>query len=471
MFRSQLFFVVLTLMKDARALLRFPALLSLVMAASGLLAQEVSLQVPAVTPFPVQLGEHVPMKKGEPLDCHLLYPVYAENRLAIPAGSVLRGSVIALVPDRSRRIHARLWGDFTPFHIPIVRFHQLVLPNGTIKQIVSNNATDGAPVLHLSTPASKTSRSFLSQQIAQVKERAKDTVALVTAPGRKDRLVQLLYRQLPYHPERIEAATMWTVTLAQPLVLKPDEISVKATTNPPVAATAFRKPHPAPSPQVETPSGDKLAWQMRAYLKQTISSANEKPGNTFEAVVAEPIFKPDHTLAVPEGSILIGTITQAKPARSFGRAGKLRFDFRELKLAGGPSQHIQGTLAAADASKSQPLQIDSEGGVQSKPKDRVIVPMVLTFLAGRALDQDGNLTGNTAVASNGFGIIGRVVGIVAGSRNLAAGIGFYAAALSFYERWLVHGQDVAFVRNTRIEVTTIPSRNPLPVGGHQGEFF
>ena len=448
-------------MNDTRTRLRFLALLSLIVVAPVLLAQEISLQVPAATPLPVQLGKHVPMRKGEPLECHLPYPVYAENRLAIPAGSALRGSVISLNPDRSRRIHARLWGDFTPFHIPVVRFDQLVLPDGTVKPIVSDDATDGAPVLHLSTPASKTSHSFLSQQITQAKERVKNTVALVTSPGRKDRAVQLLYHQLPYHPERIETATMWTVTLAQPLILKPYEVSAKAKIHPPVAPPASRKPRQASSSQGEPASDDKSAWQLRAYLEQTISSANEKNGDTFEAVIAEPVFNPDHTVSVPEGSVLVGIITQVKPARSFGRAGKLRFDFRELKLPGGPSRYVHGTLAGADASKSQQLQIDPEGGVKPQSKNRVIVPMVLTVLAGRALDNDGSLAGNAAVSSNGFGIIGRVVGIVAGSRYLAAGIGFYAAGLSFYERWLVHGQNVVFVKNTRIEVTTVPTRKPL----------
>jgi hypothetical protein len=132
-----------------------------------------------------------------------------------------------------------------------------------------------------------------------------------------------------------------------------------------------------------------------------------------------------------------------------------------LKLPGALSQPVQGTLAGADSSKSQKLKIDSEGGVQPQPQNRAIVPLVLTFLASRALDSDGNLTANTAVSSNGFGIVGRVVGIVSGSRYLAAGIGFYAAALSIYERWLVRGQNVSFAKNTRIEVTMIPSRNPL----------
>jgi len=450
-------------MKNIRARLRLLALLPLILAAPVLLAQEIFLQVLAATPLPVQLGKHVPMKKGEPLECHLLYPVYAGNQLVIPAGSILRGSVIALNPDRSRRIHARLEGDFTPFHIPVVHFDRLVLPDATIKRIVSNNATNGAPVLHLSTPAAKTSHSFLSRQIAAIKAQAKDTIALVTAPGRKDRVVQLLYKQLPYHPERIETGTMWTVTLAQPLALKPYKISANAKINPAVAPPVSLKTHRASSPQAETPSGDKSAWRLRAYLEQTISSANEKKGSTFEAVIAEPVFNPDHTVAVPEGSVLVGTITQAKPARTFGRSGKLHFDFRQLKLPNQPARQVQGALASADVSSSEQLQIDSEGGVQSKPRDRVIVPMVLTVLAGRALDNDGNLAGNSAVASNGFGIIGRVIGIVAGSRGLAAGIGFYAAGLSFYERWLVRGQNVVFVKNTRIEVTTVPRPKPLAV--------
>jgi hypothetical protein len=460
-------------MNDIRAWLSCFVFLALIAMVPGLFAQEAVVQIPAGTPLPVQLGKHVPMKKGESLNCHLMYPVYAKDKVAIPAGSVLHGSVVALRADRSRRIHGRLWGDFTPFHIPVVQFDQLVLPDGSVEPIASGDATNGAPVLHLSTPAAGKPHSFVSEQFSQAKQQAKDAAALVTAPGLKDRLVQLLYRQLPYHPERIESATQWTVTLDQPLSVNETE----ATSRPATQATVAEKlaPQPAASlPSVaaqaatnppfptQAPAQDKTAWHLSAYLHQTISSASETKGNTFEAVVAEPIFKPDHTVEVPEGSILVGTITQAKRARSFARAGKLRFDFRELRFPGALSQPVQGTLAGADADRSQNLEVDSEGGVQPQQQNRVIVPLVLTFLASRALDDDGNLTANTAVSSNGFGIVGRVVGIVSGSRNLAAGIGFYAAALSIYERWLVRGQNVSFAKNTRIEVTMVPSRNPLP---------
>jgi hypothetical protein len=167
---------------------------------------------------------------------------------------------------------------------------------------------------------------------------------------------------------------------------------------------------------------------------------------------------------------MIGEITQVKAARSFGRQGKLRFRFRELRLPGGFTQPVEGTLAGVDSNKKEDLKIDSEGGVQQKQsQNRVIVPVVLNFLAGRAFDTDENQVLNRTVASNGFGIMGRVAGILADSRNVAAGIGFYAAALSVYDLWLAHGHDVAFVKNTRIEITTMPGRGPSNGSGTKGQ--
>ncbi|HEY4049902.1 MAG TPA: hypothetical protein VGM27_23820, partial [Acidobacteriaceae bacterium] len=409
--------------------------------ASGALTHAQDVSIPASTPLPVELVQHVPMKDGQPLQARLLYPVYAENRVAIPAGSMLYGRVVQLRADRSHRIHSRLWGDFTPFHIPVVRFERLVLPNGTSLTVVSSDATDGAPILHLSAPTPKPKKSIVSEQMANAKQRVKDEAALFTAPDRKDRLVQFLYRQLPYHPERIQTGTAWTVELAQPLHLSSVAEAAKASDDPPPTQVSTQ-PASQNVQQPDKPQDQSTTWRLKAYLDQTLSSANTKQGQTFDAVVAEPVFKTDRTVAVPQGSRLIGTVTQSKPARSFGRKGKLRFSFRELKLPDAPSRPVEGSLAAADSNSSQDLQLDSEGGVQQKSQNRIIVPVVLTILASRALDSDSSAAGGAAVGSNGFGIIGRIVGIAASSRNLAAGIGFYGAALSFYSRWIARGQDV-----------------------------
>jgi hypothetical protein len=421
-----------------------PAGLLLGLLCGSSVGQTTSVQIPAKTPLSIQLLQHVPMKAGEPLEGRLLYPVYADNRIAIPAGATLRGTVIQLGADRSRRIHARLRGDFTPFHIPVVRFDELVLPDGERESLVSNSAKDGAPILRLSPAPGAKKGSIVSRQIAAEKQRIKDAAAQITAPGRGDRLVQFIYTQLPYHPERIETGTAWTVDLAQPLDLRPMDA------------------RPEDRGKADPPGKSAMTeWRLRAYLQETISSADRKPGDTFQAVVSEPVFNAEHAVVVPQGSVIIGEITQTKPARSFGRQGKLRFRFRQLKLPTGFTQPVEGSLAGVDANRSANLQIDPEGGIAPKPQNRVLLPLVLTFLAGRGLDDDDSRIANGAVASNGFGIVGRIVGIVATSRNVAAGIGFYGAALSFYDLCLARGHNVIFPKNTRIEVTTTPARNPM----------
>jgi hypothetical protein len=413
-------------------------------------AQATVIRIPTTIPLSIELLQHVPMKAGEALQGRLLYGIYVDNQLALPAGTIVCGRVVQLDSDRSRRIHSRLRGDFTPFHLPVVRFDQMVLPDGSRLAIASDGAKDGAPILSLSPPPGKKRRSFIGQQVEVAERQVKSAIALFTAPGRGDRLVQFVYGQLPYHPERIETGTAWTVALSKPLDLTfrpPENGGEKASKRQTAGAPA--------EPQ------DVEEWRLRAYLQRTISSTNDKPGDTFQAVVAEPVFNPQHDLVVPEGSVLVGEITQAKPARSFGRQGKLRFRFKELKLPSGFSQPVTGTLAGINSIKSANLEMDPEGSIRPQSQNRVIAPLVLILLAGRGFDDDGNQVLNSALAANGFGIVGRVVGMAASSRNVAGAIGVYGAAVSVYDLWLARGHNIVFEKNTRIEVTTRPNHNPL----------
>ena len=181
----------------------------------------------------------------------------------------------------------------------------------------------------------------------------------------------------------------------------------------------------------------------------------------MQALVVEPVYDKDKQLVVPQGSTLVGKVTSAQAARSFGRNGKLRFTFQQVKFPEGFNRQVEGSLAGAATEKTQNLQLDAEGTISPRNQASAIAPLLLTMLAGRALDQDGNLTAQTGVASNGFGLVGRVVGVAAGNRNLAAGIGFYAAGLSFYENFLRSGRDVVFPKDTRIEIETTPLRAPV----------
>ena len=398
--------------------------------------------LPKGTSLQVEITRPYPMKAGETIEGRLMHPIYADGRMAVPENTRLEGKVVALEPDRKARWHGRLMGDFTPFHAVEVRFDELMLPGGPLP-IAAATAANGAPVLHLTTPGTRARKSFIAREWAQARNNLHDRLAYFTAPGRGDRALQLLYHQLPYHPERIEAHTAWSFELAAPLTL-PD---LPAATLAPM--------------QVAVPTGKTETWTVHALLTRGLTSASARPGDPVEALVVEPVFDKDKQLVVPEGATLVGKVGSAKAARSFGRNGKLRFTFQQVRFPAGFERSVQGALAGAATEKTQNLQLDAEGTISPRNQSSAIAPLLLTMLAGRALDTDGNMTAQTGVASNGFGLVGRIVGVAAGDRNLAAGIGFYAAGLSFYENFLRSGRDVVFPKDTRVEIETTPLRAPV----------
>jgi hypothetical protein len=403
--------------------------------------------LPAGTCLQVEISRNYPMKSGETLQGQLAYPLYFNGNLVVPANTRVSGTVVKLEPDRKERWHARLRGDFTPFHTAKVQFNQLVLPEGQL-DLQTNGAVTGAPVLRLFAPGAAPKRSLVGKYWDMAKARLHQQIGFFTDPGRGQRALEILYHQLPYHPEHIPAHTAWTFELAAPLAL-PETPSVAAAPPVPTAIPG----HPE-------------VWSVRALLTGQVTSATAKPGDPVQALVVEPVFDMDRKLVVPQGSMLIGKVTTAKSARSLGRNGKLRFTFQQVKFpegAGIPAadQPVEGALSGAQAQGSTGLTLDAEGTVTPKNQSSVIAPLLLTMLAGRALDNDGNLTVQTGVSSNGFGLVGRVVGIAAGNRNIAAGLGFYAAALSTYENFLRPGHDVDFPKDTRIEIETTPLRAPV----------
>ncbi len=403
-------------------------------------AQEAApVVIPSGTPFAVTIQKNAKMKKDEVVRGELVYAVYDHDRLVLPAKTVVTGSVVELTADHTRRVHARLRGDFTPFHVPVVRFSSVTMADGRTLPLVTGTATNGAPVYRLVAPPPRKG-GFIAQQLGQVKDAAKDGIKVVTGPDKGDRLVQFLYSQLPYHPERIAKNTAWTVETAEPLAL-------------PVKAEAV------PQPGVVAPDASPKTWIVQAYLEDPMSSETSKAGETIRAVVAEPILNGDGSVAVPQGAVLTGAVTAAKPARSFGRVGELRFSFRELTLPGASPVAVQAQVTGADGAED--MAMNSEGEVKPKPKDKIAVPLILIGLAFRPLDRDNgrHMLRKDAAGSNAVGVIGFVVGTAAKQPNLAAGIGFYGAAISVYERWLRKGKPVAFTKDTRVVIQTTGRRS------------
>ncbi|HEY6414189.1 MAG TPA: TrbI/VirB10 family protein [Edaphobacter sp.] len=405
--------------------------------------------LPSGIPLSVMIEKHLPMRAGQPIRAQLIYPVYVDDTLVLPEKTIVTGTITELRSNHSHRVNARLNGDFTPFHTPVVRFNQIILADGTSVPIVTDVAADGAPIIRLVAPPPHKG-GFVHKEWDTGMHIVHDQIAVFTAPEKGDRLLQLFYHQLPYHPERIPDGTAWTVETSEPVTIPPHASSTIADS----------KPAPPADPPVTSDESGRPTWIIQAYLHDTLTSATAKTGQPIEAIVTEPVYNPDHTIAVPEGAKILGAITQAKHARSFGRAGALGFDFKQIVLPDGHTQNVQAALTGADSASAAGLAMDSEGKVKPKPEDKVVVPLILAFLATRPLDEEhgevSNMAGKDFVGSNGFGLVGNIIGLAGGSPHVAAGIGAYGTAVSLYRRLIARGHEVTFVRDTHIVLQTTP---------------
>jgi hypothetical protein len=190
----------------------------------------------AGTSLQVETLRHYPMKAGETIEGRLVYPLYVDGKLVVPKDTPVHGTVTSLIPDSKERWQGRLRGDFTPFHDAKVKFDGLTLASGPL-QLTTSGASTGAMVLHLASSGVRPKQSFIARRWADAKTRMHDQVAFFTAPGLGDRAKQMLYHQLPYHPERIPAHTSWMFELAAPLTLPartetPDPAPVSVPSNP-----------------------------------------------------------------------------------------------------------------------------------------------------------------------------------------------------------------------------------------------
>jgi len=417
--------------------------------------------VPVGTPLTVTIERNYAMRTGAAIQGRLLYPVYADNKLLLGKGTVVSGEVVALRSNHSRRVRAVLGGDFTPFHTPEVHFTGIVLTDGRTVPFSSGTATDGAPVYRAVAPPA-TKGGFVRRRFNAGVSVVRSDIAIFIAPGKVDRFLQFVYGRLPYHPQRIEKGTSWTVETTEP-------VEVPAQAAPPEGPQkpAARKPR-LWEERVESAAAhnDNGAWIVQANLEDALSSESSSKGQVIKAVVAEPIFNADQTLAVPQGATLVGAVTRAKPARRFGRSGVLSFSFSQLVLPGTETQTVETRLTGADTAEQ--IALNSEGQAQSKPQDKISVPFLLSILASRPLDQDcghrGGCNGDSAGKNGlggaaGLGLVGTVVGMAGGSPYAAAGIGYWGAARAFYYRWIARGQKVAFAKDTRIVVETTPRRS------------
>ncbi|MEO6923449.1 MAG: hypothetical protein ABI142_06455 [Bryocella sp.] len=347
--------------------------------------------------------------------------------MVLPEGTQIAGKVIALRSDRKRRVRSRFNLDFTPFHIPVVQFTSLTLPSGQIIQLSTMPATDGVPVLRYTTTQTMKHKNIVRKEFDAVVRSVRDTVVFFTAAGKGDRILQLAYHQLPWHPQRIEDKTTWLTETLSPLQLSIELSSASSSTE--------------------------EDGVLEATLDETVSSKGAKAGDALRATLAKPGLVKNRLM--PQGTKLVGAVTWAKPSRAFGRNGGLRFGFDHAVLPSGEELPLLAQVSGVDGTAGTPLVVDAEGEVRPETQDKLLVPAILIALAVAPLDPDPGDNDEfikNAGASNSLGVMGFATGVLYSEANLSAAFGFYGVALSTSDRYLRHGSEVMLVKNTRVEL-------------------
>ena len=260
-------------------------------------------------------------------------------------------------------------------------------------------------------------------------------------PGRMHRLERYAEAQLPVHGQYIPAGTTYFAELEDPLDFGSETLPAEKAT----------------SIGGELPEGSVV----HARLLTALSSATAQKGQEVEAVLARPLFDGDRLL-YPQGSRLLGSVSQVQPARRMKKNGQLRIGFHQVVLPDGIEQKVEAALVGVQAGQDANVKLDSEGGAEaSNAKSRYFTTTVslgLAAIAGRG-DPDakgpnaaGTTGGRAAGGAGGFKVVGIVMGALVQSRAFGYAMGAYGAGRSIYQNFLTRGHEVVFPKNTAMDV-------------------
>ena len=422
--------------------------------------ETLSLTVPKGTALQVILDNEVRVREsGQSIHGRLAQPVYAFDKIVIPAGTEVFGRITHIedVPGGTRVLDA-LNADFSPARKIQVEFQELALNDGRHIPIHTSVVPDSGQVIQFLT--SKTKKSGVKGPAADKAEQAKQeakrewdhTMKQVHAPDKIHKVKRYAVAQLPVHPQYLNPGSVYFAELQEPLDFGSEPLTeemVKAINDVPAGSV------------------------VHARLTTELSSAISQKGDPVEAVLWQPLFDKSR-LILPQGSRLRGTVVQVNPARRLKHNGQLRLVFHELVLPDGMEQRVVATLESIQASKGQDVKLDSEGGAEANtPKTRYLQTGISVALAMASAHtdadaKDGDVAGNTgdrvAGGAGGFKLVGIAMGVLVHSQPFGMAMGAYGASMSIYSNFISRGRDLVFPKNTAMEVS-IGQRPSAPAAG------
>lgn len=402
----------------------------------------VALTVPKGTPLEIALDSEVRVRRvGQSVRGRIVEPVYAFDKLEIPAGSEVTGKITQISGvSAGKRTEAALNADFTPARKIEVEFDEVSLPSGK-KVAVETKVTPGSgQLLDLVSAADdpnpkKSAGTEITQKTHEAKQHAHDEwnglMTQLKMSGKVHRAQRYAVAQLPAHPQYIDAGTIYFAELQAPLDFGCEPLTLEM----------------AHSIGDLSPTGGVV----HARLDMGVTSAANHKGDLVDAVITQPLFE-NGRLIVPEGSVLEGSVVQVRPARRLNKNGQLRVAFHELRLPDGVPQAIEANLESVQAGKSSNVKLDSEGGAQATtPKKAYVSTAVEIGLAGLS-GADDDLLNRSSGGAGGYKLIGIALGIASRSRVFSASMGGYGAGMSLYTHFIARGRDVVFPKDTAMQI-------------------
>jgi hypothetical protein len=423
-------------------------------------ATSISLTVQPGTPLKVVLDSEVRVRAaGQAIHGKTTEPVYAFDKLLIPAGAVVNGKISAIDGvSKIVRTTQALNANFSPARAVHVQFDELVMGDG--RRIALHTVASPAPdgVLRFVAANEKAEQKNRVQGAAEKKVSAtrqaieqqwSDLQKKIHEPGKMHRVKRFVVAQSPVHPQYIDAGTSFNANLLQPLDFGTERVKPERLTN--IGA-------PPPTGSV-----------VHARLETALSSATAKKGDPVEAVITEPLVAANQ-LILPAGSVIKGSVVQVAPARRLGHNGQLRVLFHEVAPPNGIEQKVETNLEGVAVAKGEHLKLDAEGGAEvTTPRTRYLVTGFQVMLAAAQAHPDadagqggqsvGESGGDAVSGASGFKLVGMVVGIAARSRVVSAGFGSYGAAMSIYYHFLARGRDVMYPKDMAM-VVGLGTRDP-----------
>ncbi|MCI0487502.1 MAG: peptidoglycan-binding protein [Blastocatellia bacterium] len=160
-------------------------------------------------------------------------------------------------------------------------------------------------------------------------------------------------------------------------------------------------------------------------MNSDLNSKTSRVGDIFTATVAVPVYVNGQTV-IPAGAIVEGRVTQVTPARRMSRSGSIAIDFDTLVFPNGSRVGLVGSLTSDDPYAQQ--QVDDEGKVSGDKDDR------------------------KAVFIGGGGILGAIIGGMAGGGKGAAIGGVAGAGAGVAAVLLSKGEEAEVAPGTRFGI-------------------